>query len=244
MTRALSNCCNAEITVGGESETHYYVCTACNNACDFHEARAEKELEINDGKCFICGELTNSLAGNPSVWGFYFPHIDGSGKHRHYHLKCLYPILTDAYPAPRVGEWEKHLYTAIDKVCSQYDILNKSRTGCVTTIQLALSEAIKPIIRSLLSRQPLRELEESELAKVISAELIDYKIPYGKEYKHRLKNALIKAICQRFGTPKTKVKLPPIHGETTGEKLAKEDYLAELRRLNPDVEFTEKENEK
>ena len=49
-------------------------------------------------KCFVCGELTEPLAANPGMWGFYFPHIDGSGKHRYYHIKCLYPILKSKKP--------------------------------------------------------------------------------------------------------------------------------------------------
>lgn len=53
----------------------------------------ENVSKLNDGKCYVCGEETNSLVGNPSLWGFYLPNIDGQGKHRHYHIKCLYPIL-------------------------------------------------------------------------------------------------------------------------------------------------------
>lgn len=46
-----------------------------------------------DGKCFVCGEMTNSLVANPEEWVIFLPHIDGEGKHRYYHIKCLYPIL-------------------------------------------------------------------------------------------------------------------------------------------------------
>lgn len=52
-----------------------------------------------DGECFVCGEMTSSIAGNPSRWGFYFPHIDGQQKNRHYHLGCLYPILRQSRPS-------------------------------------------------------------------------------------------------------------------------------------------------
>lgn len=46
-----------------------------------------------DTPCFICGQPTNSLAANPSMWARHFPHVDGPGKHRCYHVGCLYPIL-------------------------------------------------------------------------------------------------------------------------------------------------------
>ena len=49
--------------------------------------------ENNDGKCYVCGKMTDSYAGDPSVWAIYLAHIDGSQKHRHYHMKCLYPII-------------------------------------------------------------------------------------------------------------------------------------------------------
>lgn len=29
-----SNCCNAEMRVGGEGATHFYVCESCKKACD------------------------------------------------------------------------------------------------------------------------------------------------------------------------------------------------------------------
>ena len=49
---------------------------------------------IKDGECFICKESTCSLGANPSMWPIYLPHIDGQTKHRFYHIKCLYPLLT------------------------------------------------------------------------------------------------------------------------------------------------------
>jgi len=48
---------------------------------------------LKEGNCFVCGKKTNSIHSNPKLWGFYFPHIDGQGKHRIYHMKCLYAIL-------------------------------------------------------------------------------------------------------------------------------------------------------
>ena len=50
---------------------------------------------VEDGKCYVCGEQTKSLSANPSEWNMFMPHIDGQKKHRHYHIKCLYPILKE-----------------------------------------------------------------------------------------------------------------------------------------------------
>ena len=51
-----------------------------------------RELK-KDGPCFVCKEMTNYLEANPGLWPIYLPHIDGQGKHRFYHMGCLYPIL-------------------------------------------------------------------------------------------------------------------------------------------------------
>ena len=53
------------------------------------------ESIIKDGDCFVCKKKTNSLSCNPSEWGIFLAHIDGQQKHRYYHIKCLYPILTE-----------------------------------------------------------------------------------------------------------------------------------------------------
>lgn len=78
---------------------------------------SEKEGNgLNDGNCFVCGEMTNSLAGNPSLWGIYLAHIDSHQEgekytvgHRHYHVKCLYPILAapklEKLDVDEVGLW-------------------------------------------------------------------------------------------------------------------------------------------
>jgi hypothetical protein len=60
-----------------------------------------QEYKINDGVCYVCGEKTNSLAGNPSEWAIYLAHIDGQTKHRYYHIKCLYPLLKNPSPKPQ-----------------------------------------------------------------------------------------------------------------------------------------------
>ena len=68
-------------------------------------------------KTFVSG-WTNSLAGNPSLWGIYLAHIDSHQEgekytvgHRHYHVKCLYPILTapklEALDEKSVAIWLK-----------------------------------------------------------------------------------------------------------------------------------------
>lgn len=30
----VSECCSADLRIGGEGLTHYYICTKCNNPCD------------------------------------------------------------------------------------------------------------------------------------------------------------------------------------------------------------------
>ena len=65
-----------------------------NKNYDFKYSNNSKARHnINDGECFVCKQQINSFSGNPSEWGFYFPHIDGVGEDRYYHVKCLYPIL-------------------------------------------------------------------------------------------------------------------------------------------------------
>ena len=32
--KRLSDCCLAPVIVGGKGSTHYYICTACDEACD------------------------------------------------------------------------------------------------------------------------------------------------------------------------------------------------------------------
>lgn len=63
-------------------------------------------IKPNDGNCFVCGEMTDSLIGNPAKWSIFLPHIDGQGKHRHYHIGCLYPILKE-HAQKNGGEKEK-----------------------------------------------------------------------------------------------------------------------------------------
>ena len=52
-----------------------------------------EKIELNDGICHICKNQTDSLNGNPSMWPIYLPHFDGQGKHRYYHIKCLYTLI-------------------------------------------------------------------------------------------------------------------------------------------------------
>jgi hypothetical protein len=80
-------------------------CPNCNYAEDIIEkvlkyfppvktaSNHDEMCGIKEGKCYVCGEQTNSMGANPSLWGFFFPHIDGQTKHRIYHMKCLYPLL-------------------------------------------------------------------------------------------------------------------------------------------------------
>lgn len=49
------------------------------------------ETEIRDGPCAICGEETNSLAGQPSQWPLHFVPIDTDepGKVEPHHVACV-----------------------------------------------------------------------------------------------------------------------------------------------------------
>ena len=58
-------------------------------------------IQDNDGDCFVCHKRTHSLSCNPSEWCIFLPHIDGQTKHRYYHIKCLYPILTQSVTRER-----------------------------------------------------------------------------------------------------------------------------------------------
>lgn len=39
--------------------------------------------------CYYCGELTNSFAGDPSVWPLHFPHPDEPGVVKQNHVGCV-----------------------------------------------------------------------------------------------------------------------------------------------------------
>ena len=42
-----------------------------------------------DAKCYWCGELTESLAGNPAKWPLRFPANDNTGIVRWHHTGCV-----------------------------------------------------------------------------------------------------------------------------------------------------------
>jgi hypothetical protein len=42
-----------------------------------------------DAPCALCGELTNSFAGNGALWPVWFCHADGTGISRPHHQKCI-----------------------------------------------------------------------------------------------------------------------------------------------------------
>ena len=44
---------------------------------------------MSDGVCYYCGEMTNSLAGNPGEWPVMLCHKDEPGKVKHHHTKCV-----------------------------------------------------------------------------------------------------------------------------------------------------------
>lgn len=45
--------------------------------------------ENQDGPCYYCGEMTDSLIGNPSRWPIMLPHKDEPGKAKHHHMGCV-----------------------------------------------------------------------------------------------------------------------------------------------------------
>lgn len=42
-----------------------------------------------DVPCEFCGEMTNSLAGNPSQWPLFFTWPEGTGKMKGHHIGCV-----------------------------------------------------------------------------------------------------------------------------------------------------------
>ena len=73
-------------------DEHNAIQSAISLLQDYQKLR-EICIKPNDGICYVCGKKTDSLAGNPSEWAVFLAHIDGQTKHRHYHVKCLYPLL-------------------------------------------------------------------------------------------------------------------------------------------------------
>lgn len=59
---------------------------------------------MKDGPCYYCGELTNSLIGNPSEWPLGFPHIDDPGVVKPHHVKCVLQRLKIAEENPNTDE--------------------------------------------------------------------------------------------------------------------------------------------
>jgi hypothetical protein len=54
-------------------------------------AEAHELLDANwkDGECYLCHKSTSALAGNPSMWPYWFPFRNGNGKVRCYHMGCV-----------------------------------------------------------------------------------------------------------------------------------------------------------
>ena len=51
-----------------------------------------------DKRCPICGELTDSLAGNPAKWPVRFPKNDGTGIVHSWHIGCIQAIVFGLKP--------------------------------------------------------------------------------------------------------------------------------------------------
>ena len=61
---------------------------------EFYHAQFQPQGASEEcGKCFICNEVTDSLAANPGKWGIYLPHFDGVRVARWYHYSCLYNFI-------------------------------------------------------------------------------------------------------------------------------------------------------
>jgi len=57
---------------------------------EFERLRAERDHWFpKDGPCFLCGEPTESLSGNPSKWPITLPYHYGNGDTRLYHQYCV-----------------------------------------------------------------------------------------------------------------------------------------------------------
>ncbi len=49
----------------------------------------ENNFGIKDDKCYYCGEMTNSFAGNPGKWPVVLSHSDEPGKPKCHHEECV-----------------------------------------------------------------------------------------------------------------------------------------------------------
>ena len=66
---------------------------------------------------------------------------------------------------------DRELDTTIDEVLIKYDLLNEMRSGSVTTLQGALSEAITPIVARLKAeRDSLQKAHNYNIDKIASLE--------------------------------------------------------------------------
>lgn len=51
-----------------------------------------------DGPCYLCGEVTCSVAGNPHKWPAFYPYSGGNGKWRRYCTGCVIDALDATEP--------------------------------------------------------------------------------------------------------------------------------------------------
>lgn len=47
------------------------------------------ENDVDDRPCPFCGEMTSSVAGNPSRWPLVFTLPNGTGKTHRFHVGCV-----------------------------------------------------------------------------------------------------------------------------------------------------------
>lgn len=51
--------------------------------------RLERAESSTDGRCYYCGEQTNTLIGDPSMWAMRFCHADDPGVVKYHHTGCV-----------------------------------------------------------------------------------------------------------------------------------------------------------
>lgn len=72
------------------------------------EAENERlKEEHSDGECFVCGERTSSLVGNPSRWSIWLPFNGGNETKRVYHLGCVVNAIAEHGAARAKDTWKQ-----------------------------------------------------------------------------------------------------------------------------------------
>jgi hypothetical protein len=67
---------------------------------------AGAEASDKNAPCFLCGEMTCSVAGNPSRWPMDLEYRNGNGKRRHYCRGCVITAIHEKIEAARASAKE------------------------------------------------------------------------------------------------------------------------------------------